>query len=58
MSKNECQREKKCPVHCYTPAMKIKIKEVMRYSGPRMFRHNPFLAIAHLVSELNGWSGK
>lgn len=47
---------KKCPIHCYNPAMKIK--EVMRYAGPRMFSHNPFLAIVHLVSELNGWARK
>lgn len=43
---------KKCPVHCYSPAMKIKIKEVMRYAGPRMLLYNPLLAVIHLVGGL------
>ena len=25
-----------CKVHCYNPAMREKIREVMRFSGPRM----------------------
>lgn len=25
-----------CKVHCYKPAMREKIREVMRFSGPRM----------------------
>lgn len=38
-----------CPVHCYQPAMKDKIKEVMRYSGPRMTYRHPVLAMYHLM---------
>lgn len=36
-----------CSVHCYDSIMKARIKEVMRYSGPRMLMHHPFIAIEH-----------
>jgi len=38
-----------CPIHCYKPWMREKIREVMRYSGPRMLRHHPFLAVGHMI---------
>lgn len=38
-----------CPVHCYKPAMRDKVSEVMRYSGPKMLRHHPVLAVRHLI---------
>lgn len=41
---------KKCPIHCYSPAMRIKIKEVMRYAGPRMIFNSPILSIMHIIS--------
>jgi hypothetical protein len=41
----------KCSVHCYKPSMKTQIIEVMRYAGPRMIFHHPFLAVAHLLDE-------
>lgn len=37
-----------CPVHCYRPDMRERVREVMRYSGPRMLLRHPVLAIAHL----------
>lgn len=37
-----------CQVHCYSLDMRARIKEVMRYSGPRMIIHNPLLTIRHL----------
>jgi len=37
-----------CPIHCYKPDMREKIKRVMRYSGPRMLLRHPALAIGHL----------
>ena len=43
--KPSCTR---CPVHCYKPAMREQIRQVMRYSGPRMLLHNPIMAIRHL----------
>jgi len=39
----------KCPVHCYRPEMRAKVKEVMRYAGPRMLYRHPLLAIQHLL---------
>nr|WP_085931650.1 nitrous oxide-stimulated promoter family protein [Desulfosporosinus meridiei] len=39
----------KCPVHCYKPLMRDKIKEIMRYSGPRMMYTHPIAAIRHLI---------
>ena len=39
----------KCTVHCYQPAMKEKMKEVMRYAGPRMMFSHPMLAIRHTL---------
>ncbi len=39
---------KKCTVHCYKPAYKETVKEVMRFSGPRMLFYRPVAAIRHL----------
>jgi hypothetical protein len=39
----------KCPVHCYKPDMREKVRVVMRYAGPRMLRRHPVLAVLHLV---------
>ena len=38
-----------CRVHCYKPEMREKIREVMRYSGPRMIFHHPAAAIRHVI---------
>jgi len=38
-----------CPIHCYKPKMKGKIREVMQYAGPRMMWHHPLLAIGHMI---------
>ncbi len=38
-----------CPVHCYKPAMRGRIRLVMRYAGPRMLYYHPVLAIRHLL---------
>ena len=39
----------KCPIHCYKPEMKEKIRSVMRYAGPRMLKYHPLLAVRHLL---------
>jgi hypothetical protein len=44
----------RCPVHCYKPAMREQIREVMRYAGPRMLLHHPVLAVLHLLDGLKG----
>lgn len=38
-----------CKVHCYKPQMREKIREVMRFSGPRMIFYHPIMAIGHLI---------
>jgi hypothetical protein len=38
-----------CPIHCYKPKMREKIREVMRYAGPRMIWSHPLLAIGHMI---------
>ena len=42
---------KKCPVHCYRPEMKERIRIVMRWSGPRMIVYHPIAAVRHLLRE-------
>jgi predicted amidophosphoribosyltransferase len=42
----------KCPVHCYQPAMRERIRAVMRYAGPRMLYRHPLLAVLHLIDGL------
>lgn len=41
-----------CPIHCYKPNMREKIRDVMRYSGPRMTWKHPLLAFGHMVDGL------
>ena len=38
-----------CPIHCYKPAMRNAIRDVMRYSGPRMLVRHPILALGHTI---------
>ena len=38
-----------CPVHCYKKDMRARVKDCMRYAGPRMLRRHPYLAIMHLI---------
>ena len=38
-----------CKVHCYKKDMRVKIREVMRFSGLRMLFYHPVMAIRHLV---------
>ena len=37
----------KCPIHCYQPQMRERVKAVMRYAGPRMIWRHPILAVRH-----------
>lgn len=48
----------KCEIHCYKPDMRKRITEVMRYSGPRMIRKHPLLAIDHLLKARGVKPGK
>ena len=47
VEKPTCQN---CTVHCYKPEMRQRVKEVMRYAGPRMIWHHPVMAIRHLIN--------
>ncbi|MCL7487862.1 MAG: nitrous oxide-stimulated promoter family protein [Desulfobulbaceae bacterium] len=38
-----------CPVHCYQPKMRKKVRAVMRKIGPKMILHHPLMALRHLV---------
>ncbi len=44
--KTTCAR---CPVHCYRPDMRARIRAVMRYAGPRMLTRHPLLTLFHLL---------
>ena len=44
-SKSTCG---KCKIHCYKPEMRTKVKEVMKFSGPRLIIYNPFELIKHV----------
>jgi hypothetical protein len=37
-----------CPVHCYKPGMRQQIREIMRFSGPRMPGKYPLKALSYL----------
>ncbi len=39
----------KCTVHCYKDDMRKKIREVMKYSGPRMVLKHPVLTVFHYI---------
>lgn len=61
LSEYAAQRSDKCPfmesktfcsnckVHCYKPDMREKIREVMRFSGPRMILYHPIMAVRHVI---------
>ena len=42
----------KCPVHCYQPVMREKIRDVMRYAGPRMTHRHPVLTLFHFIDKI------
>ena len=45
---NEKTSCKRCPIHCYKKDMKIKIKQVMRFSGCRLIIYRPYEFIRHI----------
>lgn len=38
----------KCTIHCYKKDMKLRIKEVMKFSGPRLIIYRPYEFIRHI----------
>ncbi|WP_294142607.1 nitrous oxide-stimulated promoter family protein [uncultured Sanguibacteroides sp.] len=43
--KTSCKR---CSVHCYSPKMRERVRNVMRFSGPRMLFYSPRATLEHL----------
>ncbi len=43
--KPACQH---CQVHCYAPEKRERIRQVMRWAGPRMLWHHPGAVLWHL----------
>ena len=41
-----------CHVHCYKPVMRERIREMMRFSGPRMIYRHPMMAILHFLDKV------
>ena len=42
---------RQCVVHCYGPKRRDQIRQVMRYSGPRILLYRPFSFIKHWFRE-------
>ena len=38
-----------CSIHCYNKEHRERIRQVMRFSGPRMLFHHPILATKHVI---------
>lgn len=38
-----------CPLHCYKPDQRERIKRIMRYAGPRMIIYHPLDAVRHFI---------
>ncbi len=38
-----------CAVHCYKAVMRERVRQVMRWAGPRMIWRRPVLAVRHIV---------
>jgi hypothetical protein len=41
-----------CPIHCYKSDMRSRIRDVMRYVGPKMILTNPLLSLQHVLDGL------
>ena len=41
----------KCPIHCYRSIEREQIKQVMRFSGPKMIFRHPYLAVMHMIDK-------
>jgi len=46
--KPTCRR---CPIHCYRPVERQRIKEVMAHAGPRLLLRGDLAALKHLIHD-------
>ena len=44
---------RKCTVHCYSPKMRVQIKQVMRFSGPRIVLGAPIIWLRHRFHDMD-----
>lgn len=42
---------KKCRIHCYKPEKREQMRNIMRFSGPRMIFYRPGMALRHLFGK-------
>ena len=42
-----------CKIHCYKPDMREKIKDVMKWAGPRMIFTHPIFAMKHVFQMIS-----
>ena len=40
-----------CPIHCYNPDMREKVRKIMRFAGPRMIYTHPIMGFRHLFNK-------
>jgi len=38
-----------CTIHCYKPVMRERVRQVMRYAGPRLLLRHPILSLWHWI---------
>ena len=38
-------------MHCYQPAKREEMKQIMRWAGPRMLWRHPILTVRHLIDD-------
>lgn len=48
-NKTFCSR---CKTHCYKPDMRERIRQVMKYAGPRMIIYCPKMVLKHKIEEI------
>lgn len=46
---NDKKACKKCPIHCYAPAQRALMRQVMRWCGPRMLLWHPLVTLRHYL---------
>lgn len=42
---------RKCPIHCYRPAERDRMRAVMRFAGPRLLLRGDLGALKHLLHD-------
>jgi hypothetical protein len=45
---------RQCPIHCYHPTERDRIKAVMKYAGPRLLLRGDLAALKHLLHDRKG----